>query len=396
MAFAASGKDNAATAALKSLPNFEIEKLRHLLTLTKDVGVDYDGCMKSLIALIKENEMYPYYERIKGQFGGLLEYPELQELKQLNDKMIAELDEKIENAEKNFGSSEVKDCILEKANYYFKIGDHQKAAAEYELALSKTVGVNSKLEIILGIMRVAFFFNDVPLLLKYMEKAKQDVDRGGDWELRNRLHVYEGVQLILCRKFKEAATLFLKSLSTFTAVELISLEEVVLYSIVLSLLTLDRATIRKQLLESPEVNQVAVHGSPLKALLHDLYHSNYSTFLYNLSKTSELVLKDRYLAPHCNYIVRQGRLPAYAQFLRPYKSVTLKNMADAFQVPVDFMENELVSYISGMRLDCKIDKVNGIIENNVIDERNNNYINTIKKGDVLINRIQKLARIIDM
>lgn len=35
------------------------------------------------------------------------------------------------------------------------------------------MGVNSKLEIVLGILRVAFFFNDIPLLMKYMDKAKK-------------------------------------------------------------------------------------------------------------------------------------------------------------------------------------------------------------------------------
>lgn len=50
--------------------------------------------------------------------------PAMDHLREANVKALAELDEKIDFAEKNFGSSEVKDAILEKANYYFKIGDH--------------------------------------------------------------------------------------------------------------------------------------------------------------------------------------------------------------------------------------------------------------------------------
>lgn len=242
-----------------------------------------------------------------------------------------------------------------------------------------------------------------------MSICVRDIETRGDWEMRNRLHIYESLQLIICRKFKAAAELLLGSLSTFTATELITLEELVLYTIVLSLITMDRPTILNKVLQSPEVAQVATEGSVLYHLVHDFYHCNYKDFMLNLGKyvglrmlsrfsvsTSALIQKDRYLARYCRYFLRQVRLPVYKQFLRPYKSVTIENMAHAFQLCPDFLELELVSYISALRLDCKIDRVNGIIENNIVDERNNNYIETIKEGDLLINRIQKLSRVIDM
>ncbi|KAK1442611.1 26S protesome subunit 6 [Babesia gibsoni] len=389
-------KENAAMATLKSLPNFEIDRLRHLLTLPSDAGVDVSKVKGNLLENIEKNDMYPYLLRLKEQLPIMSDVPPMDTLREANVKALAELDEKIEFAEKNFGSSEVNDAVLEKANYYFKIGDHEKAVSQYELALGKIVGINSKLETILGIIRVAFFFNDVPLLMKYMEIAKKDIENRGDWEMRNRLHIYEALQLIICRKFKAAAELMLSSLSTFTATELITLDELVLYSIVLSLITMDRKTILTKVLESPEVNQVATEGSVLHHLIHDFYHCNYRNFMLNLVLTSELIQKDRYLARYRGYFLRQARLPAYRQFLRPYKSVTIENMANAFQLCPEFLEKELVSYISGARLDCKIDRVNGIIENNVVDERNNNYIETIREGDLLLNRIQKLSRVIDM
>lgn len=54
----------------------------------------------------------------------MIDVPSMEHLREANVKALAELDEKIEFAEKNYGSSEVKDAVLEKANYYLKIGDH--------------------------------------------------------------------------------------------------------------------------------------------------------------------------------------------------------------------------------------------------------------------------------
>src|SRR5690348_4609710 len=104
--------------------------------------------------------------------------------------------------------------------------------------------------------------------------------------------------------------------------------------------------------------------------------------------------RDRYLAPHIRYFCRELRIKAYAQLLESYRSVQLKSMADAFGVSVDFLDRELSRFIASGRIHCKIDKVGGIVETNRPDAKNALYQATIKQGDLLLNRIQKLARVI--
>ena len=43
-----------------------------------------------------------------------------------------------------------------------------------------------------------------------------------------------------------------------------------------------------------------------------------------------------------------------------------------------------------------IDKVAGIIETNRPDAKNAQYQSTIKQGDLLLNRVQKLRRVINL
>jgi 26S proteasome regulatory subunit N7 len=71
-------------------------------------------------------------------------------------------------------------------------------------------------------------------------------------------------------------------------------------------------------------------------------------------------------------------------------------MASEFGVSVDFIDRELSELISARRLPCKIDKVAEIIETDPSDERNKLYKTTMKKGDHLLNQIQKLSRAIDL
>lgn len=57
---------------------------------------------------------------------------------------------------------------------------------------------------------------------------------------------------------------------------------------------------------------------------------------------------------------------------------------------------ELSRFIAAGKLHCKIDKVAGVLETNRPDAKNALYQATIKQGDFLLNRIQKLSRVIDM
>ncbi|KAM1128934.1 hypothetical protein TB2_038723 [Malus domestica] len=114
------------------------------------------------------------------------------------------------------------------------------------------------------------------------------------------------------------------------------------------------------------------------------------------SGLTEQIKLDRYLHPHFRYYMREIRTVVYSQFLESYKSVTIEAMAKAFGMTVDFIDLELSRFIAAGKLHCKIDKVAGVLETNHPDAKNSLYQATIKQGDFLLNRIQKLSRVIDL
>ena len=48
------------------------------------------------------------------------------------------------------------------------------------------------------------------------------------------------------------------------------------------------------------------------------------------------------------------------------------------------------------RLTAKVDKVGSIIETSMMDPKNVNYQALMKQGDLLLNRVQKLSKIVDV
>jgi 26S proteasome regulatory subunit N7 len=68
-------------------------------------------------------------------------------------------------------------------------------------------------------------------------------------------------------------------------------------------------------------------------------------------------------------------------------------MASAFGVSPDFMDGELSQFIASGRLNCKIDRVAGVLETTRPDVKSAHYASVLKAGDLLLGRIQAAMRV---
>ena len=236
------------------------------------------------------------------------------------------------------------------------------------------------------------------LAAEQLALAKSLNDKGGDWDRRNRLKVYDGVIAIIGRDFARASTTLLDSVSTFTATELLSYEQFVFFAVLVALKTLPRAALKKAIIDSPDVIAAlageGAAGADLSELLAAFYEGRYAAFLGALARVYPRLTADRWLAPHAAWFLREMRVAAYAQFLESYKSVKLAGMAAAFGVTPAFLDAELAKLIAAGRVSAKIDAVAGIVESSRADNKNAQYLQVIKKGDALLNSVQKLSRVI--
>ena len=122
------------------------------------------------------------------------------------------------------------------------------------------------------------FFGDDDLIKRNLERASTLLDEGGDWDRKNRLKVYEAVQLMRTRQFAKAAKLFLDTLSTFTSYELFDYKQLIFYSVICSIFSLDRPTLHSKVILSPEVLALIGEIPHLTVFLNSLYISDYKEF----------------------------------------------------------------------------------------------------------------------
>jgi 26S proteasome regulatory subunit N7 len=189
---------------------------------------------------------------------------------------LKEFDDKIKEAKETQGEIEVRDHTFDKAIFLKDdIKDFEKAEIVLREVYEIASGASKKMEVLFEILQINFHRMDVDAVKKDVDKCKQHVEEGGDWEKKNKLKVYEGVYCMMIRNFKRAAELFIDSISTFTCSEMFSYTQFVFYTVVTSMVSLDRGTLRTNVVHSPDILQVIREIPNLKKFSDSFYHCQY-------------------------------------------------------------------------------------------------------------------------
>lgn len=351
-----------------------------------------------VVDAVEKRNMANAYTELAERFGWMADDAKVAKMREENQKRLAEIDAKIADAVENLGDVEIRDAMFERAKFYGAVGELDKCYAAYEETEGKTASVGQKMDGAFAMMRLRFSRLELNEVKKLIVKIKELLEQpgGGDWERKNRLKVYEGLHAAATRDFATATKLFLDSLSTFTSYELVSYDSFVFLTVVSAIVSLPRTELKAKVIDSPEVLSVLNRLPGLGNFLNSLHRCDYKTFMQAFPIVASEVEKSVWLNPHYRYFLREVRVVAYAQYLQSYKSVTVKSMADSFNVSEDFIDRELSHFIVDGRLNCKIDKVSGVLQTNRPDVKNALYQSIIKDGDRVLNSVSKLSRVIDL
>jgi len=399
------GQPSASEDSASPYPDMELCQQIHKIVVKAFHNESDDGNKlqtKVLTSIREELENPTLYEFVESSLGVTTEIWSVEDIaatKEINKKMLQSLEEKVNEAKESAGDMEVMDARVELARFAAKSLTEEQALEAYKKLLDlPKVSSGKKIDAVMESSRVSSFYGDSKKASESIDKAQKMAteEGGGDWDRRNRLKVYRGLQRLLERDTKAAATLLIDCIATFSCNEICSYQDFIVYSILSNLLHLPRPQIKAKILDGPEILSVANDIPVVIKLVQSLYDCDYKTFLNAMVEVERILQGDRYFQPHLSFWMRELHILAYKQFLDSYQSVTLQAMATAFGVSIEFVDYHASRFIAAGRLSAKIDKYGGVILTNRPDLKNAQYRETIQKGDLLLNRIQKLARVVDL
>ncbi|KAI3951590.1 hypothetical protein MKX01_018706 [Papaver californicum] len=243
---------------------------------------------------------------------------------------------RIAEAEAKGDQNAVREAHLASFLFCIRIADKEKALKQLEKTEEKTVGMG-------------FFYKDFDLISKTITKAKNcPYNVGLIISTKDQLNVYEGLYYMSTGNFKEAANLFLGLIPTInTWAKLFSSNTFIFYTVLSSIVSLDRASLKQKVMDASRNLNVQVNTPYLLELMQSPYDCQYKSFFEALVSISEQIKLDRYLKPHYRDYMWEVRRVVYSQFL----SVTLgEKMATAFGVTLEFIELDFIHRLGISRL----------------------------------------------
>jgi len=388
-------------------PSMALAQSIHRLTMIKEgkLAPDYldaASLKKSVAAEISGDSnpsLYTHISSLLGWDASVLPAgsPSVEKMEEDNAAEKKKLEEAIAEAKESAGDMEVLEATSAAARFAAKSLPKTEARKAYAavLALPK-ISSGRKIDTLVEEARVCAFHGDGPANAEVVGAAALLAEDGGDWDRRNRLKVYNALVKLQSRDIKTVASLLIDCIATFSCNELCSYTDFIMYTVISNILHLPRTELKEKIIDGPEVISVMSEIPAVFDLVNSLYECDYKKFLKAMVEIQPLLVADRYLQPHAGYILRELHVLGYKQFLDSYKSVRLDSMAASFGVGVNFLDLQLSRFIAAGRLTAKIDKFGGVVETNRPDMKNSQYRDMIQKGDLLLNRIQKLTRVVDM
>lgn len=267
------------TEGEKNVPNLEMAQALFEYELHHSKGVEDAGLIAKVMTFIKEDSMAESYRVLCEKYGWSLDEDLLTTLQEENNNHLEKLTTKYDEAVENAGETEVMDAQFAKARYLTQTGQWEAAFDAYDEILGgRKTSTGKKIDATLEKARIALFNVDGKKMKDLIAEAKKLIEKGGDWDRRNRLKVYEALYLITSRDPRGAAELLLECVATFTCVELCSYEKFMFYTIVTAIMTLSRTDMKIKLVKNPQVLSVIREVPHMEHLLNSIYNCEYKSF----------------------------------------------------------------------------------------------------------------------
>ena len=189
-----------------------------------------------------------------------------------HDAMLSTLQERVIKASEEMGDMEVLSAKLTIARYCTKCLSKEEALKAYKevLALPK-LSTGKKLDALLEMSRVASFWGDTSSLSLYLTQASSIVEKGGDWDRRNRLKAYTALYSISTRDLSTACDLAVEGIATFSCGELCDYSEFVLYAVIMAVMYLGRVELKKRVVDGSEILTVAKEIPVVVSCFYDYF-----------------------------------------------------------------------------------------------------------------------------
>lgn len=196
-------------------------------------------------------------------------------------------------------------------------------------------------------------------LLTHVARAEQTPDL--DVTLANQLKCWSALAYMADRKYKVAARRFLEvriDKLPDTITQTISVNDIAKYATLMALAEFDRADLNKSVLTNPDFGLFLEKEPIMLELAKSFYESQYGKCMSILNQIVPDLRFDIRIGDHIESLAKSIRSRALIQYITPFSSVDMVEMAKAFDMSIQNLEKDLAELIVHGSISARIDSHN--------------------------------------
>lgn len=166
---------------------------------------------------------------------------------------------------------------------------------------------------------------------------------------------------------------------------LIHIEEIALYIILCALATMDRKTLKEEILQSSSTKAILEYQPTLREVVQDIINSKYSQALQMLERNKIEYTFDIFIGEHISDLYHRIQCKAISQYLLPYTVVNLPTMSNALHINQQELQELIVELIKNQTVSGRIDARSQTFRQYSIDPRNSAIDQVLLVGKQFIN-----------
>mmetsp|Transcript_1425 Transcript_1425/g.2726 ORF Transcript_1425/g.2726 Transcript_1425/m.2726 type:complete len:444 (+) Transcript_1425:63-1394(+) len=197
-----------------------------------------------------------------------------------------------------------------------------------------------------------------------------------------KLLVSVGLAQLKQGNFLSAASSFLGlNYSQSHLPELLSPADIANYVSVCAMATYGRHELKTRLLQDENFKRFLDHSPLWRDALTAFVDSNYAASFSAMNTIKPLLQLDYFIGAHVEGLYSTVMERAFTQYFRPFSSVKLPEMADAFKMPLQALESVLVGLIAENKIQARVDSHNKVLYSRHSDQRNAAFEQALKVGN---------------
>lgn len=162
--------------------------------------------------------------------------------------------------------------------------------------------------------------------------------------------------------------------------DLVALEDIPVYTILVSLCVFDREEMKTNVLLNKELANLIEENAYLTELLESYANCDFPLLIGRVSELSSALAQDYVIGPCISDIYFQIQNRLLAEYLRPFKRIQIESIATTFGMTMNDMEQRLATLIMDQKVQGRIDSYHKWFQAKYSDEKLQSFEETLAGG----------------